>query len=73
LKRKQIGLADARKAKGFTQAGLAGRVGVRSGAVGNWECGLRMPRPDHIRTICRLLGVPFEQLVFPKETGGIVS
>lgn len=51
-----------RKAKGWTQAELAGQVGVTPGAVLAWEKGAE-PRPSHLRKLAEALGLNPGQLL----------
>ena len=56
-------LRAARLCHGFSQEELADKLGVSNGAVGNWETGPTIPRPQMLRKIEELLGVKIEQLL----------
>lgn len=60
-----VTLAALRKSKGLTQEELAAQIGVSTGAVGNWETGLRRPRYDTLCRLAEVLGVPLDELKFP--------
>ena len=53
----------ARIKKGMTQAELAETIGVSQGAVGQWEHGMTIPRPNHIVRLSALLEIPVEELL----------
>jgi transcriptional regulator with XRE-family HTH domain len=46
-----------RKAKGLTQADLAKRCKVKTGAVQAWEAGDSMPKATNIPTLAKVIGV----------------
>ena len=50
-----------RRAKGFTQTGLAEAMSVSLNTVQRWERG-RRPRPRHLQALAELLGVSALQL-----------
>jgi transcriptional regulator with XRE-family HTH domain len=56
-------LRAARLRHGYSQEELADKLGVSNGAVGNWETGPTIPRPQMLRKIEELLGVKIEQLL----------
>lgn len=51
-------LTQARVLAGFTKQALAGVLDVSPAAVGQYEAGIITPRPDHLETLARTLGVP---------------
>ncbi len=51
-------LRSAREARGWTQAQVAGRLGVRQGTVSKWEGSRDRPSPAVARALCGLLGIP---------------
>jgi len=51
-------LRQARHLAGMTKRAVAGHLGVSAVAVGQWETGTHPPRPDHVRELAALLGVP---------------
>lgn len=38
------------------------RTGGKTGCVANWELGLNMPTPDQFNLMCKIFGLPFENL-----------
>jgi transcriptional regulator with XRE-family HTH domain len=56
-------LRAARLRHGLSQEDLADKLKVSHGAVGNWETGPTIPRPQMLRKIEGLLGVPIETLL----------
>ena len=52
-------LAVARRARGFTQEGLAERLGVSRQAVAKWERDAARPGPANARALRDLLGEDF--------------
>jgi transcriptional regulator with XRE-family HTH domain len=56
-------LKAARIGHGLSQEDLADKLGVSNGAVGNWETGPTIPRPQMLRKIEELLGVKIEKLL----------
>ena len=63
-------LREARLAAGYSQAELAGRVGVSLGTVKAWESGRRAPKPATQRRVADVLGLGFEDLEAPEPDGG---
>jgi len=61
-------LRSARKAKGLGQTELAGKVGVSSGSVGNWEIGPSQPRPETLRKVAAILEVTPAWLLYGSST-----
>lgn len=51
-------LTQARHLAGLTKRAVADHLGVSAVAVGQWETGTHPPRPDHVRELAILLGVP---------------
>ena len=56
-------LAIVRRAKGFTQASLAARLGVTSVTVSNWEAGRSSPPIKMLQSIAAVLRVPASYLL----------
>jgi transcriptional regulator with XRE-family HTH domain len=48
-------LFSARQLLGLTQAGLAEKLGVDRGTVGDWERGVRLPSEERLATVEALL------------------
>lgn len=46
--------------KGWTQQGLAKKIGVTRAAVYQWESGATMPLTGHVQKVARLCGVSME-------------
>ncbi len=56
-------IAAARKAKGWSQEELGGKVGVSTQAVSKWENNLSEPDKDHLVELSNLLGLSLEDLM----------
>ena len=56
-------LAEMRERKGWSQAELAEALGVTQSAVGNWESGIRTPRPQTLRRMAALFGVTIDYIL----------
>ena len=56
-------LKQSRKKAGFSQAKLAGILGISQQAVGKWETGHSTPDPSTIATIAELLGTSANSLL----------
>ena len=52
-------IAEARKAKGYTQAKLADEIGVSTEAVSKWEKDCYAPAPDKLDKLYRILGISY--------------
>ena len=67
-------IAYYRKKAGYSQEGLAERLGVSRQAISKWECGDSTPDLDKLRTICTYFGVTTDYLIWENEedvpTGG---
>lgn len=50
-------IRQARKAKGMTQADLAGLLSVERAAVGQWETGRTEPAAANLRNLCALFNI----------------
>jgi transcriptional regulator with XRE-family HTH domain len=59
---KRVGLAQARKAAGYTQESFAEALGVDRSTVARWEAGDHEPSPYLWPKITRLLGVSRDEL-----------
>lgn len=51
-------LTQARVLAALTKQDLADKLGVSSAAVGQYEAGITVPRPDHLRRLAEILGYP---------------
>lgn len=56
-------LRRARVLAGLTQTRLAGRVGVSTSIVSQWESGDRTPGPQKVPELAHALAVPADQLL----------
>lgn len=45
-----------------SQAQLANKLGVQRSAISQWKLGQSTPRPEHLRALAKLTGVPFVDL-----------
>lgn len=60
-------IAQARLAKGLTQAQLADAIGVGQTQIANWESGFRKPKMDALMRIGAALGVDWTTLIEPPK------
>ncbi|MGJ8621497.1 MAG: helix-turn-helix domain-containing protein [Yoonia sp.] len=56
-------LAAAREASGLTQAGLAGKLGVKRNVIVGWEEDLKEPRANRLQMLSGILGVSITWLL----------
>lgn len=63
-------IAHAREQKGYTQAYLAAKVGITSGAVAQYETGRNLPKPRNAEKIAAECGVSVEWLWEGDKVGG---
>jgi transcriptional regulator with XRE-family HTH domain len=56
-------IAQARLAKGLTQAQLAEAIGVKPTQIANWEQGTRKPKVGALMKIADALGIDWTTLV----------
>lgn len=56
-------IRTARRKAGLTQVALARKLNVTQAAVGCWEIGRSIPRPETLATLCKLLEIPVEKLL----------
>jgi len=49
-------LTRVRKSRDWSQAFVAGRLGVKRQAVQQWESGATVPKSDNLYAWCRLMG-----------------
>jgi transcriptional regulator with XRE-family HTH domain len=56
-------LTELRTAKNSTIDAIAEQLGVSRQAMWYWETGRRTPRPEHVKKIAQLFGVPAAQLL----------
>ena len=62
--KKELGarIVKARKRRGWQQADLAERLGVKRERLGSWERGRNAPRMEDLVLLSEVLGMPFEEL-----------
>ena len=48
-------IAQARKMRNMKQVDLGAAIGVSDQTISNWEVGLRTPRADYLRRMCKVL------------------
>ena len=65
----------ARLRAGFSQADLAGKIGVTRTAIANWESAKSRTRPssERLEAICHLVGVSWEWLATGRGTATFTS
>src|SRR5262245_27486977 len=66
-------LAALRKGQGWSQAELAGLLGVETSMVSRYERGVYLPRIDKLRRIAELFSVSLDDLLgapAPRPAGG---
>ncbi|MBV8048083.1 MAG: helix-turn-helix transcriptional regulator [Paludibacterium sp.] len=59
-----VRIAKARNAKGWSLAQLADRLNVSRAMVGHWEKGNRAIKHADLATLCQILGVSADELLF---------
>lgn len=62
-------LSKLRKEKGFTQQGLAKKVGVGIAQLRRYESGKSSPTLEVIKNIVKTLGISADELIFDKNEG----
>lgn len=55
-------IREGREEKGLGQAALADLIGVEPSAVGNYEQGLRYPKPNILQKLSKILEIPVSYL-----------
>lgn len=63
-------IQEAREGLGYTQAKVAGELGVQQGTVSKWESGDRMPSSLNQMRLVRLLGLSPERYWRLLHNGG---
>lgn len=61
-------LAATRKKQGLSKATLAQMTGFGASRLGNWEAGIRIPKPDSAKILGEILGVSPEYLLGLTDT-----
>ncbi|MGF7142871.1 transcriptional regulator with XRE-family HTH domain [Anaerotaenia torta] len=72
MDREKIGklIAERRKARNYTQAELAVRLGVTDKSVSKWECGRSMPDASLYEPLCRELDISISELLAGEKSDG---
>ena len=60
-------LADLRRSKGFSQEGLARKLGLSRQAVSKWERAESSPDTENLISLARLYGVSLDELLNPSD------
>ena len=60
-------LADLRRSKGFSQEGLAQKLGLSRQAISKWERAESSPDTENLISLARLYGVSLDELLNPSE------
>ena len=60
-------LADLRRCKGFSQEGLARRLGLSRQAVSKWERAESSPDTENLISLAKLYGVSLDELLNPSD------
>lgn len=60
-------IKELRKREGFTQKGLAAKVGVEYQALQQWERGATEPRPEHRTKLAHALKTTEQYLLFGNQ------
>ena len=60
-------LADLRRSKGFSQEGLARKLGLSRQAVSKWERAESSPDTENLISLAKLYGVSLDELLNPSE------
>jgi transcriptional regulator with XRE-family HTH domain len=73
--RRELGrrIVQLRKRRGWSQADLAGRLGVTRERVGNWERGEHAPPLEALAALGEALRVPLDELVLGRRRGRWLS
>jgi transcriptional regulator with XRE-family HTH domain len=65
-------LKQKRKEKGFTLHKVAEYVGVDSTSISKFENGTRNPQSSHISKMCKLYGIPEDEMQIIQLTNEII-
>jgi transcriptional regulator with XRE-family HTH domain len=57
---------------GMSQRELAERIGVSTGAIGNYESGLRRPKFETLEALADVLNVPLPALIGDEQTARLL-
>ena len=60
-------LADLRRSKGFSQEGLARKLGLSRQAVSKWERAESSPDTENLISLAKLYGVSLDELPNPSD------
>ena len=65
-------IQSLREQSGMSQKELAKRAGVSTGAIGNYEAGLRRPKFETIEALADIFNVPIELLIGDESAARIL-
>ena len=60
-------IANLRRERGWTQSGLAQRMGVSRMSVYHWEAGRNEPSARQLRLLAESFAVPMESIAFERD------
>ena len=63
-------IKSLREAENLTQAQLAGKLGVLSTTVSNWETGVALPKTTILPKLAEVLGCTIDELYKQNNEGG---
>ena len=66
-------LVELRRAHGYSQEELAGRLGVSRQAISKWERAESSPDTDNLIALARLYGISLDGLLLHTPTGGAAA
>ena len=64
-------VAGARVNAGYTQGGIADKMGVSRATINAWECGRIKMKPHQIFAFCYICGVTEDALILPTESTNV--
>lgn len=56
-------LLDMRKAKGYSQAQVAMKLGISQGAVSQWEHGVTVPAAEQLLSLADIYGITVDEIL----------
>jgi len=64
----QFTVTGARANAGYTQAGIADKLGVSRATVNAWENDRSEMKPLHVIAFCHVCGISEDDLILPKKS-----